>query len=214
MNNPLVQPDPGLYIWTIVTFLVLRGGCWRSSPGGRCSRRSSAGRTRSASRSTTRSRPSRSWSSCNVESQRILAAGARRGRRDPRRVHASDANRFREELKQKARAEAAGIVKNAERQIELETARALQQIRHGSRRPVGRDRLQAAAAQRVEGRQRAASSKTRSSRSKNVVPANQRPGIQLQLPNSSVFRSGTVDWVDRQVFRLVALLTAAAAEQG
>jgi F-type H+-transporting ATPase subunit b len=23
MNNPLVQPDPGLYIWTIVTFLVL-----------------------------------------------------------------------------------------------------------------------------------------------------------------------------------------------
>ena len=25
MNNPLVQPDPGLYIWTIVTFLVLMG---------------------------------------------------------------------------------------------------------------------------------------------------------------------------------------------
>src|SRR5438093_1225756 len=23
MNNPLVQPDPGLYIWTILTFLVL-----------------------------------------------------------------------------------------------------------------------------------------------------------------------------------------------
>ena len=27
MNNPLVQPDPGLYIWTIVTFL----SCWRCS---------------------------------------------------------------------------------------------------------------------------------------------------------------------------------------
>ena len=25
MNNPLVQPDPGLYIWTILTFLVLVG---------------------------------------------------------------------------------------------------------------------------------------------------------------------------------------------
>ena len=25
MSNPLVQPDPGLYIWTIVTFLVLLG---------------------------------------------------------------------------------------------------------------------------------------------------------------------------------------------
>jgi len=23
MNNPLVQPDPGLAIWTIITFLVL-----------------------------------------------------------------------------------------------------------------------------------------------------------------------------------------------
>ncbi|MFQ5737401.1 MAG: F0F1 ATP synthase subunit B [Acidobacteriota bacterium] len=23
MNNPLVQPDPGLYIWTLITFLVL-----------------------------------------------------------------------------------------------------------------------------------------------------------------------------------------------
>ena len=23
MNNPLVQPDPGLYIWTILVFLVL-----------------------------------------------------------------------------------------------------------------------------------------------------------------------------------------------
>src|SRR5207247_414344 len=40
-----------------------------------------------------------------------------------------DAERVREEMKQKARAEAEGIVKNAERQIQLETARALQQIR-------------------------------------------------------------------------------------
>ena len=55
----------------------------------------------------------------------------RRAPRPTRSVarRASDANRFREELKQKAQAEAAGIVKNAERQIELETARALQQIR-------------------------------------------------------------------------------------
>jgi F-type H+-transporting ATPase subunit b len=42
----------------------------------------------------------------------------------------SDADALREELKQKARTEAAGIVKNAERQIQLETARAVQQIRH------------------------------------------------------------------------------------
>jgi F-type H+-transporting ATPase subunit b len=42
----------------------------------------------------------------------------------------SDAEALREELKQKARSEAATIVKNAERQIQLETARAIQQIRH------------------------------------------------------------------------------------
>ncbi|MEP6893264.1 MAG: F0F1 ATP synthase subunit B, partial [Gaiellaceae bacterium] len=40
-----------------------------------------------------------------------------------------DAERLREELKQKARTEADGIVKNAERQIQLETSRAVQQIR-------------------------------------------------------------------------------------
>ena len=41
----------------------------------------------------------------------------------------SDADRFREEMKDKARAEAANLVRNAERQIELETSRAMQQIR-------------------------------------------------------------------------------------
>jgi F-type H+-transporting ATPase subunit b len=25
MDNPLVQPDPGLFIWTIITFLILLG---------------------------------------------------------------------------------------------------------------------------------------------------------------------------------------------
>ena len=40
-----------------------------------------------------------------------------------------DAERLREEMKQKARAEADTIVKNAERQIQLETGRAIQQIR-------------------------------------------------------------------------------------
>src|SRR5262249_15811955 len=41
----------------------------------------------------------------------------------------ADADRLREEMRQKARAEADGIVRNAERQIQLETSRALQQIR-------------------------------------------------------------------------------------
>lgn len=40
-----------------------------------------------------------------------------------------DAERFREEIKQKARAEADTIMRNAERQIQQETNKALQQIR-------------------------------------------------------------------------------------
>jgi F-type H+-transporting ATPase subunit b len=40
-----------------------------------------------------------------------------------------DAARLRDEMRQKAKAEAEGIVRTAERQIQLETARALQQIR-------------------------------------------------------------------------------------
>ena len=37
MNNPLVQPDPGLYIWTIATFLVLLAAgevCLAAAAGG------------------------------------------------------------------------------------------------------------------------------------------------------------------------------------
>jgi F-type H+-transporting ATPase subunit b len=41
-----------------------------------------------------------------------------------------DAERLREEMRQKAKGEADTIVQNAERQIRLETGRALQQIRH------------------------------------------------------------------------------------
>ena len=61
MNNPLVQPDPGLYIWTIATFLVLVAAlakfAWRPLLAALERRR-----TRSASRSTTPGRPSRSSS--------------------------------------------------------------------------------------------------------------------------------------------------------
>jgi F-type H+-transporting ATPase subunit b len=64
----------------------------------------------------------------NVESARILAT-ARTEADAILTATRADASRFRDEMKEKARAEAAAVVKNAEKQIELETARALQQIR-------------------------------------------------------------------------------------
>jgi ATP synthase F0 subunit b len=64
-----------------------------------------------------------------VESQRILATARGEAETIVARTR-EDANRLRDELRQKAQQEAATIVKNAQRQIELETARAVQQIRH------------------------------------------------------------------------------------
>jgi F-type H+-transporting ATPase subunit b len=125
--NPLAQPDPGLYVWTIITFLVLlvvfNKLAWQPLKQVLKTReeliRKSLDDAQKAKQELER---------LHVESQRILTEA---------RVHAdkilsetrSDANRLRDELKQKAQSEAAGIVKNAERQIEMETARALQQIR-------------------------------------------------------------------------------------
>jgi F-type H+-transporting ATPase subunit b len=125
--NPLAQPDPGLYVWTIITFLLLlvvfNKLAWRPLKAILQTReeliRKSLDDAQQAKQELQR---------LNVESQKILAEA---------RVHAdkilsetrSDANRLRDELKQKAQIEAAGVIKNAQRQIEMETARALQQIR-------------------------------------------------------------------------------------
>ena len=128
MDNPLVQPDPGLFIWTILTFLVLlwllAKFAWRPLLQALESRqeliRKSLDDAQEAKRELER---------LHLESAQILKEA---------RVQAdsiisqtrSDGERLREEMKQKARAEADTIVRTAERQIQLETARALQQIRH------------------------------------------------------------------------------------
>jgi F-type H+-transporting ATPase subunit b len=128
MNNPLVQLDPGLYIWTIVVFLVLLGllakFAWTPLLQALEQRQESIRRSLDDA-----AKAKQELERLQVESQRILAEA--RGGAD--RILAQtrdDANRFREEAMQKARQEAANIVKNAEKQIELETTRALQQIRH------------------------------------------------------------------------------------
>ena len=126
--NPLVQPDPGLFIWTILTFLgllwLLAKFAWRPLLQALESRqeliRKSLDDAQEAKRELER---------LHLESAQILKEA---------RVQAdsiitqtrSDGERLREEMKQKARAEADTIVRTAERQIQLETARALQQIRH------------------------------------------------------------------------------------
>lgn len=127
MNNPLVQPDPGLYIWTIVTFLVLLGLLAKFAWGPLLA--ALKARQDSIAKALDDARQAKvELERLNVESARILAT-ARTEADAILTATRADASRFRDEMRDKARAEAAAVVKNAEKQIELETARALQQIR-------------------------------------------------------------------------------------
>ena len=128
MDNPLVQPDPGLFIWTILTFLVLlwllAKFAWRPLLQALESRqemiRKSLDDAQEARRELER---------LHVESAQILKEARVQADSIITQTRA-DGERLREEMRQKARTEADTVVRNAERQIQLETARALQQIRH------------------------------------------------------------------------------------
>jgi F-type H+-transporting ATPase subunit b len=127
MNNPLVQPDPGLFIWTIVTFLVLLallakfawGPLLQALDSRQAAIRKALDDAQQAKQELER---------LEQESAAII----RKARTEAESIITSsraDADRLREEMRAKARAEADGIVRSAERQIQLETSRALQQIR-------------------------------------------------------------------------------------
>jgi len=127
MNNPLVQPDPGLYIWTIATFLVLVGllarFAWRPLLQALDARQQSIRQSLDDAR-----RAKQELERLHTESAKLLAQARVEAAEIVSRSR-TDADRLREELKEKARTEAAGLLKNAERQIELEASRAIQQIR-------------------------------------------------------------------------------------
>ena len=128
MNNPLVQLDPGLYIWTIVVFLTLLAllakFAWRPLLQALDARQESIRRSLDDA-----AKAKQELERLQTESQRILAEARGEAESIVARTR-DDANRLRDEMRQKAQQEAATIVKNAGKQIELETTRALQQIRH------------------------------------------------------------------------------------
>jgi F-type H+-transporting ATPase subunit b len=127
MNNPLVQPDPGLYIWTILVFLILVGllakFAWKPLLAALDNRQQSIRKALDDAR-----RAKQELEVIHAESAKLLAQARSEAAEIVSRSR-SDADRFREEMKEKARGEAATLLRNAERQIELETTRALQQIR-------------------------------------------------------------------------------------
>jgi F-type H+-transporting ATPase subunit b len=127
MNNPLVQVDPGLYIWTIVTFvllvLLLAKFAWRPLLEALERRQEAIRKSLDEARQA-----KQELGRLHEESARILAQARAEADAIISRTRA-DAVRAGEELKQKARADAENIVKHAEREIQLETSRALQKVR-------------------------------------------------------------------------------------
>lgn len=127
MNNPLVQPDPGLFIWTILTFLVLltllARFAWKPLLEALETRQQGIRKALDDAQAA------------RQELERLEQDAAQMMRKARAEAEVlitqsrADADRLREEIRQKAKADAEGIMRNAERQIQLETGRALQQIR-------------------------------------------------------------------------------------
>jgi F-type H+-transporting ATPase subunit b len=130
MNNPLVQPDPGLYIWTIVTFLVLLGllarFAWRPLLDALEKRQDVIRKSLDDARQARQELEQVKTESAKLLSQARVEAGEIVSRTR------TDAARFADEMKQKARSDADALVKHAERQIEMQTARAMETIRRES----------------------------------------------------------------------------------
>ena len=127
MDNPLVQTDPGLFIWTILTFLVLLAllakFAWTPLLQALETRQNAIRKSLDDAEQA-----KKELERLNAESTQII----NRARVEAEAIitqSRSDGDRLREEIRARARTEADNIVKNAERQIQLETGRAVQQIR-------------------------------------------------------------------------------------
>lgn len=127
MDNPLVQPDPGLFIWTILTFLVLLGlltkYAWKPLLAALDKRQQTIARAIEDAK-LARDEVER----VKQESAQVLTKARIDAEAIVTRAQ-SDASAFHEEMRQKAIADAQNIVTRAEKQIELEKNRAIKDIR-------------------------------------------------------------------------------------
>ncbi len=127
MNNPLVSPDPGLFIWTILTFLVLLGlltkFAWKPLLAALDKRQQTIARALEDARLAREEIERVKQESVQVLNKARLDAEAIVSRAR------SDASVFHEEMRQKAIGDAQNIVARAEKQIELEKNRAIKDIR-------------------------------------------------------------------------------------
>jgi F-type H+-transporting ATPase subunit b len=126
-DNPLIRPDPGLYIWTIVTFLILvtllARFAWRPLLQALDRRQAQIKQSLDDAQQA------------KLELERLQQESAqiiRQARVEAEQIVTTSrayAEKLKDEIKAKARADADVIIQNAERQIQTETRRALEQIR-------------------------------------------------------------------------------------
>ena len=128
MDNPLVQPDPGLFIWTIATFLVLlwalKKFAWTPLL------QMLEAREKTIASAVEHAEKTKAELEKVQASSAALLAEARKEAGDVLARARADADAFRDEQRAKAAAEAATITKNAELQIQREAAKAVEQLRH------------------------------------------------------------------------------------
>lgn len=123
----LVAVDPGLYFWTTFTFLslvwLLKKFAWGPLLQALEERRATIEKSvEDAKKATAELQRVQEESARLLSEARTEAAGIVTRSR-------ADADRFREEMRKKAAEDAQVIVKNAEKEIQLETARAVAQLR-------------------------------------------------------------------------------------
>ena len=127
MNNPLVTPDPGLFIWTILTFLVLLGllakFAWKPLLAALDRRQQMIAQAVEDAKKAREEIERVRQESVHVLNKARVDAEAIVSRAQ------SDASAFHEEMRQKAIADGQAIVQRAEKQIELEKNRAIKDIR-------------------------------------------------------------------------------------
>lgn len=126
MEN-LVRPDLGLYVWTLLTFLalavLLKKYAWGPLLKALEERRATIEKSVEDAKKATAE-----LQRVQEESARLMAEARSEAAAIVTRSRA-DADRFREEMRKKAAEDAQAIVKNAEKEIQLETARAVAQLR-------------------------------------------------------------------------------------
>ena len=127
MENPLVRLDPGLYIWAILTFVVVLWALGKYAWGPLLKALDERQKTIAAAVDDAR-QAREQLERAQQESAGVLAQA--RVEAEGLMVRArADAERFRLELRDKAAAEAANVTRNAEREIQRETTKAVDQIR-------------------------------------------------------------------------------------